>query len=85
MPLSSQETFGYKQIDQCHSPATDYNDDTDVQFWSDPPDRFITIEPGQFIIFFPEDAHAPCIDTVPDHQKLVAKISIATRPVSAFF
>ena len=46
-----------------------------VEFFGDEPQCHITVRPGQFIIFFPEDAHAPNIG-IGNHRKLCVKIAI---------
>jgi biofilm protein TabA len=54
-----------------------YNADKDAEFYEVPesaPVR-ITLEPGQFAVFFPEDAHMPCL-TVNETPRPVQKIVI---------
>jgi YhcH/YjgK/YiaL family protein len=38
----------------------------------------VTLRPGQFIVFFPEDAHMPCLNAGAD-SKPVQKIVIKLR------
>lgn len=42
-----------------------YNPEKDAEFYQVPaePCAQITMNPGQFIVFFPEDAHMPCLMT----------------------
>jgi len=56
-----------------------YDAERDVEFYEVPetaPIR-VTLKPGQFIVFFPEDAHMPCLnadDTLKPVQKVVIKL-----------
>ena len=76
MPLTGTETFGVKPTRGCLSPIGDFDTERDIIFYEDMPDEYITLSKGEFIIFFPEDAHAPCIDTIDNHLKLIVKISV---------
>ena len=73
--LQGKERMGWKAIEDLKEEAQPYNKDKDCAFYSDRPTTFIDLEPGQFAIFFPEDAHAPIIGegTV---RKLIAKVRI---------
>ncbi|MGZ8545586.1 MAG: YhcH/YjgK/YiaL family protein, partial [Flavisolibacter sp.] len=44
-------------------------------FYSDAPDMFFQLKPGQFAIFFPDDVHAPMIGDA-EIKKLVIKVKI---------
>lgn len=73
--ISGTEQMGWKPRTDCTAPNGDYNPEKDVQFYRDAPDTFFTLGPGQFVIFFPEDVHAPMIgDGV--IKKLVMKIKL---------
>ena len=70
--ISGVEEMGWKPRASCVSPQGDYNDEKDVLFYNDVPDMFFTLHPGQFVIFFPEDVHAPMIGEG-DIKKLIMK------------
>ena len=73
IPLSDIETFGYTQRDQL--PEAEYNAEKDISKIPDlPADSYITCTPGMFVIFFPQDGHAPCIAGVPELKKALFKI-----------
>ncbi|MCF3109680.1 YhcH/YjgK/YiaL family protein [Niabella sp. CC-SYL272] len=73
--ISGTEQMGWKPRQNCITPNGDYNPEKDVQFYKDAPDTFFTLNAGQFVIFFPEDVHAPMIgDGL--IKKLVMKIKI---------
>jgi biofilm protein TabA len=69
------ETIGWKPREKCKTEKDFYNDEKDVQFYSDAPDMYFQLTDGQFAIFFPEDVHAPMIGKGPI-KKLVIKVKI---------
>ncbi len=76
MPLSGKETFGVKSTTNCTNPIGEFDTERDILFYEDTPTEYITLNKGEFIIFFPDDAHAPCINTIDNHLKLIVKISV---------
>lgn len=75
IPLEVEENIGWKRLASVSEPLGDYNEKDDIRFYADAPTTQITVMPGEFIIFFPEDAHAPGIAS---HRikKAVIKIKI---------
>ena len=69
------ETFGWKPREKCATPNGDYNPDKDVRFFSDAPDMFFQLTDAQFVVFFPEDVHAPMIGEG-EIKKVVIKVKI---------
>jgi YhcH/YjgK/YiaL family protein len=69
------ETFGWKPREKCVTPKGAYNPEKDVRFFSDAPDLFFQLTEGQFVVFFPEDVHAPMISEG-EIKKVVIKIKI---------
>lgn len=69
------ETIAWKPREKCVTPNGEYNNEKDVQFFNDEPDMFFQLTDNQFVIFYPEDVHAPMIgeDTI---KKLVFKVKI---------
>jgi YhcH/YjgK/YiaL family protein len=59
IPLAAPETLGWRPRAQCQSVSTPYDEGADIEFFADPPARWITVRPGEFVVFFPLDAHAP--------------------------
>ena len=73
IPITCAETFGYTPL--CDLPAFDYNAEKDITKYGDTkPQTFVTVNPGQFAIFFPQDGHMPCIIDEPDIKKAIFKI-----------
>lgn len=77
--IDGEESLGWKPLADCATPVEDYDPGKDIRFFDDPPDTWVTLKPGQFILFGPDDAHAPLVAAAPV-RKLVAKIALpATR------
>jgi biofilm protein TabA len=75
IPITKKETFGWKSLATLSSPDTAYNESKDIAFFSDKPTAMITIQPGEFIIFSPEDGHAPLIGEGLT-KKLIIKVAV---------
>lgn len=73
--INGVETIGWKPRENCTSFNGGYNEEKDVQYYSDQPDTFFQLTNGQFVVFFPEDVHAPMIGNG-DIKKLVIKVKI---------
>ncbi|MBS1511511.1 MAG: YhcH/YjgK/YiaL family protein [Bacteroidetes bacterium] len=75
--IRGNETIGWKSRNNCTQPKGEYNPEKDVSFYADAPDMYFNLTGGQFVIFFPEDVHAPMI-AVDDQpiKKLVIKVKI---------
>lgn len=75
LPISKSETFGWMERSNMKNEAAPFDTDKDIQFFTDRPESYVTVTPGNFIIFFPEDGHAPCIgDGIV--RKIVVKIKL---------
>lgn len=59
IPLTADETMGYAPLSVL-APAS-YDETDDISFYPEPASQYITVSPGMFVVFFPEDAHAPAI------------------------
>ncbi len=73
--INGVETFGWKPREKCVIPNGNYNEEKDVQLFFDDADTFFQLTNGQFVIFFPEDVHAPMIGDG-EIKKLVIKVKI---------
>ena len=75
IPISCAETFGYTPL--CDLPAFDYNAEKDVTLYGDTKAQtYVTVNPGQMAIFFPQDGHAPCISDNPEIKKAIFKVRV---------
>ncbi len=73
--IKGNETIGWKPREKCITENGGYNDEKDVQFYNEQPDMYFQLTDGQFVIFFPEDVHAPMIGES-EIKKLVIKVKI---------
>ena len=73
--INGTEQLGWKPREKCTVENGGYNEEKDVQFYSDEPDMYFQLTDGQFAIFFPEDVHAPMIGNGPI-KKLVIKVKL---------
>jgi biofilm protein TabA len=73
--ISGDEEFGWKPTGRCTLPEGDFNPERDVQFFKDAPDSWHVLRPGQFVIFYPGDTHAPMVSS--EHlTKVVIKVAV---------
>jgi YhcH/YjgK/YiaL family protein len=72
IPFNVPESMGYTPREDL--PAQPYNAEKDITFYDGLAQQYITIQPGMFVIFFPQDAHAPCISEAPEIQKVIFKV-----------
>lgn len=71
-----EEKMGWKSIDSCTEILTPYNEQKDVEFYSDKADTFVTVRSGQAAIFFPTDAHQPGIAPGQHYRKIIVKVKV---------
>lgn len=74
--IEGVETFGWRSRQDCTQPKGEFDNEKDVLFFNDNPDFYFQLKPGQFVIFFPEDVHAPMIGDG-EIKKLVVKVLIS--------
>jgi YhcH/YjgK/YiaL family protein len=73
--ISGVETMGWTAIEHCTNELDPYNVEKDLQFFSDKPTTYVTVQAGEFVVFFPEDGHAPGISDGPI-KKAVVKVLV---------
>jgi len=71
--VSGEDIMGWKALQNCACPLQTYNTEKDYQLYSDKPFTWFTVPAGHFVIFFPEDAHAPLCGTG-QIRKIVFKV-----------
>ena len=75
VPITCAETFGYSPLFDL--PAFEYNAEKDITKYGDTkPQTYVTVNPGQFAIFFPQDGHAPCIIEEEEIKKAIFKVKV---------
>lgn len=75
VPVTSVETMGWIAVNKLEHPTEVYNSDKDVAFFGDKASNFINVQPNEFAIFFPQDAHQPGI-AVGQHKKVIVKVLV---------
>lgn len=75
MPLSTTELIGYLERNECKTIKEDKRPENDIVFYMDSYTLLITLQPNNFVIFFPQDAHAPLIGEG-KIKKIVVKVKI---------
>lgn len=76
IPLSGTEIMGYSP--RADLPEEVYNTEKDITFYKGLATDYLTIRPGMFAIFFPQDAHAPGI--TPDGvKKVIVKVRVTDK------
>lgn len=73
--LEGVETIGWKAIEDVELLTKPYDKDGDCALYADAPTIFATLYPGQFMIVYPEDPHAPIIGNG-KIRKLIAKVKV---------
>ena len=61
IPLTAPETMGWLAGTELKEVSDDYNQDKDITFFADKASTFVTVNPLEFVVFFPEDGHQPGI------------------------
>lgn len=74
IPIAKTETFGWKALSAL-SPSNGYDEANDFELHTDSPGTYIDVTPGEFIIFSPEDAHAPLIGEG-ETKKIIIKVAV---------
>ena len=73
IPLDGVEVMGYTP--RADLPEAEYNAEKDITFYPGLAESYLTINPGMFAIFFPEDGHAPGV--TPDGvKKVIVKVLV---------
>ena len=73
IPLSGVEGMGY--MPRADLPEAAYNAEKDITFYEGLATDYLTVKPGMFAIFVPEDAHAPGV--TPDGvKKVIVKVRV---------
>ena len=73
--IAGTDEMGFKPTADCRLIDTSYDADKDIGFFNDQPDSWTPVPAGSFVIFFPQDAHAPLVSSGEIH-KAVLKIAV---------
>lgn len=73
--LEGKESIGWKALEDVTLETKPYDAEGDCALYADRPTTFVDLLPGQFVIVYPEDPHAPVIGCG-KIRKLVAKVKL---------
>ncbi len=73
--LEGKERIGWKALEDVTDLKQAYQKEGDCALYSDTPTSFVDLLPGQFLIVFPEDPHAPVIGEG-KIRKLIGKVKL---------
>lgn len=59
--LEGKERIGWKPVSDLTTEVQPYSDEADCALYSDKGTTYVDMVPGQFLIAYPEDAHAPMV------------------------
>ena len=74
--LSGRERIGWRSRSICHDISIPYDAEKDILFFRERPTSFVDLLPGDFVILYPEDAHAPMIGDGSEIRKIIVKIKL---------
>lgn len=73
--LDGNERIGWKPIEEIERYTREYDADSDCALSDDAPRFYVDLNPGEFCVVFPEDAHAPAIGEG-KIRKLIGKVKL---------
>jgi biofilm protein TabA len=73
--ISGHEEIGWKPTATCRTVDMPYSAERDVMLFADRPETWVAVEPRSFVIFYPQDAHAPLAGTG-ETRKAVVKVAV---------
>jgi YhcH/YjgK/YiaL family protein len=73
--VSGTEEIGWRPTRLCQQLSEDYDEARDIMFFADEPLTWIALPPGKFMIFYPDDAHAP-LAASGLNTKVVLKVAV---------
>jgi biofilm protein TabA len=73
--IEGMEEIGWTPLAACRPPADGFDEAKDIAFFDDRPATWLSVPPGHFAVFFPDDAHAP-LGGQGQLKKAVVKIAV---------
>ena len=73
--LEGAERIGWKALEDVTDERKPYAEEDDCALYGDAPSTFVDLKPGEILIVYPEDPHAPLIGTG-KIRKLIAKVKL---------
>lgn len=75
VPVGQAETMGWRAADKLVDTTEPYNESKDIAFFGDKATIFVNVQPYEFAVFFPGDAHQPGISTG-TYRKIIVKVRV---------
>lgn len=75
IPLSQSETIGWHALEKLGVPTNPFDEENDFATYDTPASTYIVVQPYEFLILYPEDAHVPLIGEG-KIRKIVAKVLV---------
>lgn len=73
--IAGSDEIGWRSSARCAAIDTPYDAKREVGFYADRPETYLELGPNDFVIFWPEDAHAPLSGRA-DMIKAVVKVAV---------
>jgi YhcH/YjgK/YiaL family protein len=73
--IEGVEEIGWLPLAECGAPAGGYDDTRDIAFFERRPSTWLAVPEGTFVVFFPQDAHAPLAGRGPV-KKAIMKLAV---------
>ena len=76
--ISGEEKMGYGILEDFNEVTISYSDEKDVEFLEGNKFNFVDVNAGDFVVFFPQDVHAPmlAVDEPKNIKKVIVKIAV---------
>lgn len=76
--ISGKEKMGYGLLADFNEITEKYDKEKDVEFLNGEKFNFVNVQEGEFVIFYPNDVHAPMLSVEDDIEikKVIVKIKI---------
>ncbi|HZZ71933.1 MAG TPA: YhcH/YjgK/YiaL family protein [Pirellulales bacterium] len=73
--VEGAEVIGWKPLAACRELTDPYHEGRDIAFYGDRPDTWLELDGDKFLVFFPDDAHAP-LAGIGELHKAIMKVAV---------
>ena len=76
--IRGREKMGFGLLKNFNKTVSEYDENKDITFLEGEKYNFINVDKGNFVIFYPDDVHAPMlsVDSCEEIKKVIVKIKI---------
>lgn len=71
----NSDVYGWSALQNCSIMDSQFSEADDIGFYKDAPESWVEALSGAFVIFFPEDAHAP-LSAEGEIEKIIIKVAV---------